>query len=153
MEYRNLSLEIADRVATLTIRRPGVKNAIDLPTMDELEQAVVLTGAGGTFVSGGDLESLEALEGIEEGRALELLFTGDVLDGEEAFRLGLVDRVVPSGAALAGGRALARLRAAAEGTENLMPPILAAVEADGTVGEITGVLREVFGEFQEPRAF
>ncbi len=49
--------------------------------------------------------------------------------------------------------ALERLQAAAEGTENLMPPILAAVEADCTVGEITGVLRKVFGEFQEPRAF
>jgi len=50
-------------------------------------------------------------------------------------------------------RALERLRAAAEGTENLMPPILAAVEADCTIGEITGVLRKVFGEFREPRAF
>ncbi len=53
----------------------------------------------------------------------------------------------------AAARALDRLRAAAEGTESLMPPILAAVEADCTVGEITGVLRKVFGEFQEPRAF
>ena len=50
-------------------------------------------------------------------------------------------------------RALERLRAAAEGTENLMPPILAAVEADCTIGEITGVLRKVFGEFREPRTF
>ena len=46
-----------------------------------------------------------------------------------------------------------RLQEAAGGTENLMPPILAAVEADCTVGEIAGVLRKVFGEFQEPRAF
>jgi len=34
-----------------------------------------------------------------------------------------------------------------------MPPILAAVEADCTIGEITGVFRKVFGEFQEPRTF
>ena len=55
--------------------------------------------------------------------------------------------------AAGAARALERLQAAAEGTENLMPPILAAVEADCTVGEITGILRKVFGEFQEPRAF
>ncbi|HEY7676768.1 MAG TPA: methylmalonyl-CoA mutase family protein [Candidatus Methylomirabilis sp.] len=53
----------------------------------------------------------------------------------------------------AAARELERLQAAAEGTENLMPSILAAVEADCTVGEIAGVLRKVFGEFQEPRAF
>jgi methylmalonyl-CoA mutase N-terminal domain/subunit len=55
--------------------------------------------------------------------------------------------------AAGSARALERLQAAAEGTENLMPPILAAVEADCTIGEITGVLRKVFGEFQEPRTF
>jgi methylmalonyl-CoA mutase N-terminal domain/subunit len=50
-------------------------------------------------------------------------------------------------------RALERLEAAAGGTENLMPPILAAVEADCTLGEITGVLRKIFGDFQEPCTF
>ncbi len=196
MDYKNLRLDIVDRVATLTIWRPQVKNAIDLATMDELDhvvaaleaerklQAVILTGAGGTFVSGGDLRSLETLEGSEAGRAmsrkmqatllrleglevpviaaieghalgggaevalacdiriaaadarigfkqialgimvgwgggqrlcalvgrgrsLELLLTGDILDGEGAFRLGLVDRVVPPGKALAEAEALA----------------------------------------------
>ena len=42
------------------------------------------------------------------------------------------------------------LRQAAEGTENLMPYILDAVRAYGTLGEICGVLREVFGEYREP---
>ncbi|MGH9339985.1 MAG: acyl-CoA mutase large subunit family protein [Acidobacteriota bacterium] len=46
-------------------------------------------------------------------------------------------------------RALAQLRRAAAGTENLMPPIIAAVESHATVGEIAGSLREVFGEHQE----
>jgi len=55
--------------------------------------------------------------------------------------------------AVAAARALDHLQAAAGGTENLMPPILAAVEADCTIGEITGVFRKVFGEFQEPRTF
>ena len=34
-------------------------------------------------------------------------------------------------------------------TRNLMPPILDAVGAYSTIGEICGVLREVFGEYQE----
>jgi len=43
---------------------------------------------------------------------------------------------------------LGRLREAAQGTENLMPPILEAVKAYATLGEICDVLREVFGEYQ-----
>ena len=43
--------------------------------------------------------------------------------------------------------ALEKLRAAARGTENLMPPILDAVKKRVTLGEICGVLREVFGEY------
>ncbi len=201
MGYKNLTLGIVDRVATLTLARPEVKNAIDLATMDELDsaaaaleadrtvQAVILTGAGGTFISGGDLKSLETLEGIEagrtmsrkmqailarleglevpviaaiegyalgggaevamacdlriaaadarigfkqiamgimvgwgggqrlralvgRGRALELLLTGDVVTGEEAHRIGIVERVVPSGKALSEAEALARRVAA-----------------------------------------
>ena len=47
-------------------------------------------------------------------------------------------------------RRLVALRQAAKGTENLMPYILDAVRAYGTLGEICGVLREVFGEYREP---
>ena len=201
MDYTNLTLEVVDRVATLTLRRPEVKNAIDLGTMDELGgavavlaedrsiQAVILTGADGTFVSGGDLRSLETLQGIEagramsrkmqaillrlenlevpvvaaieghalgggaevamacdlriaasdarigfkqismgimvgwgggqrlrdlvgRGRALDLLLTGDVVTGEDAYRLGIVDRAVPPGRALAEAEAWARRVAA-----------------------------------------
>lgn len=41
------------------------------------------------------------------------------------------------------------LEAAARGTENLMPCILAAVKAEATVGEVCDALRRVFGEYQE----
>ncbi len=44
--------------------------------------------------------------------------------------------------------ALASLRSAAKGTDNLMFPILDAVRAYATLGEICGVLREEFGEYQ-----
>ncbi len=44
---------------------------------------------------------------------------------------------------------LDRLRQAAQGTENLMPHIIAAVKAYASLGEISDILREVFGEHQE----
>jgi methylmalonyl-CoA mutase N-terminal domain/subunit len=40
------------------------------------------------------------------------------------------------------------LREAAQGTDNLLPPIQTAVEAYATLGEICGVLRETFGEYR-----
>jgi len=43
---------------------------------------------------------------------------------------------------------LAELKEAAKGDENLMPYILECVRAYATLGEICGVLREVFGEYQ-----
>ncbi|MFH1112981.1 MAG: methylmalonyl-CoA mutase family protein [Pseudomonadota bacterium] len=43
--------------------------------------------------------------------------------------------------------ALADLRGAAEGTDNMMPPILEAVKRNVTLGEICGLLRQVFGEY------
>jgi methylmalonyl-CoA mutase, N-terminal domain len=45
--------------------------------------------------------------------------------------------------------ALARLEAAAKGTENLLPRILEAVESYVTVGEISNRLRQVWGEYRE----
>jgi methylmalonyl-CoA mutase N-terminal domain/subunit len=44
---------------------------------------------------------------------------------------------------------LEALREACQGSENLMPYILDAVNAYCTLGEICGVMREVFGEYQE----
>ncbi|MFS8665295.1 MAG: methylmalonyl-CoA mutase family protein, partial [Limnochordales bacterium] len=45
--------------------------------------------------------------------------------------------------------ALAAVREAAAGRDNLMPHLIRAVEAYASVGEICGVLREVFGEHRE----
>lgn len=44
---------------------------------------------------------------------------------------------------------LAELRSAAQGTANLMPPILSCVRAEVTLGEISDALRGVFGEYRE----
>ncbi|MFP4456503.1 MAG: methylmalonyl-CoA mutase [Clostridia bacterium] len=45
-------------------------------------------------------------------------------------------------------KALNELKEAAEGTENLMPYILTAVKEYATLGEISDVLRDVFGEYK-----
>ena len=45
-------------------------------------------------------------------------------------------------------QALAELKAAAQGTDNLMPPILRAVRCLATLGEICNTLRAVWGEYE-----
>ncbi len=52
-----------------------------------------------------------------------------------------------SGPAVA--QALGALSAAAKRTDNLVPPILAAVKSRATLGEISDALRDVFGEHRE----
>ncbi|GCF10197.1 acyl-CoA mutase large subunit family protein [Dictyobacter arantiisoli] len=49
------------------------------------------------------------------------------------------------------GQRLQILEQAARGNSNLMPPIIAAVEAYATLGEISDILRQVFGEQRELR--
>ena len=48
------------------------------------------------------------------------------------------------------GQTLDRLRIACQGTENTMLYILDAVRAYATLGEIVGVMKDVFGTYQEP---
>jgi methylmalonyl-CoA mutase N-terminal domain/subunit len=48
---------------------------------------------------------------------------------------------------VAAGAAVARIEEAARGTANLLPLILAAVNAGATLGEISDGLRRVFGEY------
>jgi enoyl-CoA hydratase len=72
MSYSNLRLDIEGRVATLTVDRPDVRNALDTATVDELHRALeevllaratvlILTGAGEkSFVSGADIRAIQA---------------------------------------------------------------------------------------------
>lgn len=46
-------------------------------------------------------------------------------------------------------KALAELKEACKGEENLMPYLIAAVKTYATLGEICGVMREVFGEYKQ----
>jgi len=71
MAFENLTLERDGAVATLTINRPKVLNALNTPTIDELRRAVldvkhdttvrvlIITGAGEkSFVAGADINEL-----------------------------------------------------------------------------------------------
>jgi methylmalonyl-CoA mutase N-terminal domain/subunit len=50
-------------------------------------------------------------------------------------------------------RALAEVVAAARSTENMIPPSLAAAQAEATLGEICGALRDEWGTYSENPAF
>jgi len=66
--------ELEDEVAVVTIDRPDVRNAVDVPTAsaladafrafddNEVAKVAVFTGAGGTFCAGADLKALAAGE-------------------------------------------------------------------------------------------
>ncbi len=60
----------------------------------------------GVFPGGGGTERLPRL--IGEGRARELIYTGEPLEAKEAWGIGLVNRLAPAGQALAAAQALAR---------------------------------------------
>jgi methylmalonyl-CoA mutase N-terminal domain/subunit len=45
-------------------------------------------------------------------------------------------------------RRLEELRAAARGTENLLPPLREALRDNCTLGEVCGAMRDVFGRYQ-----
>jgi len=50
-------------------------------------------------------------------------------------------------------RALGDLRAAAHEGVNLVPALVDTVKTYATIGEICGVLREVFGEYRAPQIY
>ena len=201
MPFEHLVSTIDGAVATVTINRPKVLNALDAATLGELDEAmrqlradasvrvVILSGAGDrAFVAGADINELATLApdaakahaelgqrvfdrverlgkpviaavngfalggGCElamactvrlaadsarfgqpevklgltpgfagtqrlprlvgKGRAMELILGGGVIDAAEAYRIGLVNRVVPAASLMDEARALAEAWAA-----------------------------------------
>jgi enoyl-CoA hydratase len=194
MPFKFLTLEVADRVATLTVNRPEKLNALNDATIAELGLAidqirvddsiggVILTGAGRAFAAGADVSELSnqtpvlakarsragqdvfrrfetcpkpviaavngfALGGgcelamachirlasdaakfgqpesklgilpgfggtqrlarlVGKGRANQLLLTGEMIDAAEAYRIGLVNKVVAADALMNESRAM-----------------------------------------------
>lgn len=196
MRHDLLSVDVADRIATITVSRPDKLNALNDALIGELGDAidaareqeevggVILTGAGRAFVAGADIGEMVdegplemarraergqrvfrrfesspkpvvaavngfALGGgcelamachlriaseaarfgqpevklgilpgyggtqrlprlVGRGRALQLLLTGAIIDAAEAYRIGLVNQVVPADELPGAARALLR---------------------------------------------
>jgi len=70
MQFETLLYEVRDTVAIVTLNRPEKRNALDLTMREDLHAAVmemrndlsltaaIITGAGGAFCAGGDLQSM-----------------------------------------------------------------------------------------------
>ena len=67
----------------------------------------------------------------------------------EAAQIARVRAVRASRDAAAWQQAMAAITSAATGGSNLVPPVLAAIEARATLGEVADALRGVFGEYRE----
>jgi enoyl-CoA hydratase len=192
MPFKFLTLEVAERIATLTVNRPDKLNALNDATIAELGHAideirvddsvggVIVTGAGRAFVAGADISELSsqtpvlakararagqdvfrrletcpkpviaavngfALGGgcelamachvriasdaakfgqpesklgilpgyggsqrlprlVGKGRAMQLLMTGETIDAAEAYRIGLVNKVVAAAELMSAAR-------------------------------------------------
>jgi methylmalonyl-CoA mutase N-terminal domain/subunit len=101
---------------------------------------------------------------LEEGRQIRVGLNKYCVDEKPTFELhkadqNLVDRRKESLRKLRAERdnsavqlSLEKLRKAAQGNENLVPFAIDAVRNYATVGEIAGVLRDVFGEYK-PASF
>jgi methylmalonyl-CoA mutase N-terminal domain/subunit len=82
----------------------------------------------------------------DEEQAIPVLRIDERLEREQIARVRAVrERRDP----VAANQALDAIERAAAGTENLLPHILTAVESLVTVGEISGRLRQVWGEYRE----
>src|SRR2546423_6864651 len=112
---RDLRVEIARGVATMTIDRPQARNALALRTMSEIDdglteveqkkaRVLVIRGAGDkAFCAGGDLKELEHMRSGDEaaGMATRMRAT---LDRITALRVPVVGAV--NGDAFGGGAEL-----------------------------------------------
>jgi len=78
MSYKNLLLEIVDKVAVVTLNRPKAMNALNEETLLELQdafidfarnnsvQVIVMTGSGEkAFVAGADISAMQSLTALE----------------------------------------------------------------------------------------
>ncbi len=84
------------------------------------------------------------------GDDVPILTISDETAGEQVRGLEEVRRTRDGRSAM---QKLADLRAACRDGANVMPPLLEAVKAYATVGEISDVMREVFAVYEEPAVF
>ena len=137
MAYENLRLETADGIATITIARPEVMNALNFQTLTELSAAVdevsaddsarvlLITGDGEkAFVAGADIGELKEVAGDAAGAKTLAAFGQDVFRKIED--LGKPSIAMVNGFALGGGCELAlacTLRTASETARMGLPEV------------------------------
>src|SRR5688500_16843039 len=80
MPYTTLTLDVADRIAVITVNRPDKLNALNGTVIAELGQAideararddvagVILTGAGRAFVAGADISEIASNSPVDAKR-------------------------------------------------------------------------------------
>jgi methylmalonyl-CoA mutase N-terminal domain/subunit len=83
----------------------------------------------------------------DETLQLERLRVNPAIEQEQVVRLA---QLRTQRDAAKAAEMLAHLDAAARSSENLMPVLIACVESDLTLGEICGLLRKAWGEYQSP---
>jgi methylmalonyl-CoA mutase N-terminal domain/subunit len=96
-------------------------------------------------------EEQSGVSSAEDGRGRDSRQLFSVDPEVERTQIERVRGVRASRDASACSRALGAVTDAARGGSNLVPPIIGAVEARATVGEISDAMRSVFGEYQDMR--
>ena len=84
---------------------------------------------------------------MEEPKGPETLYIDENIETEQIARVQELRRNRDNDTVQ---RALDRVRETARGAENMVDPILVAVKAYATLGEICNAMRDVFGEYREP---
>jgi methylmalonyl-CoA mutase N-terminal domain/subunit len=82
----------------------------------------------------------------EDEKPIEILYIDETAAQKQLAKLDSLRRTRDTARV---GQALDRLRQVAGTTENLMPPILEAVRAYATLGEMCDALRDAWGEYEE----
>jgi methylmalonyl-CoA mutase N-terminal domain/subunit len=84
---------------------------------------------------------------VTTGDAIPLLHIDQAVEDAQVAEC---KRVKSSRDSAAAARAIAAVRKACQGKDNLMPPILDAVKVQVTLGEISDVFRDEFGVYRDP---